>query len=180
MIHLDKLTKKSGRKSKKPNTITIRSIKNATIQGSIFGGDGYLDSSWSWRCRSLKFRWCSDHLKNILCSYWWQYMFSLQSPIRGRGIFIKWLLHHISFNLRQHRSQLVTCKSMILCMLVCSLSQSVYPVTHSASNAGHFEPTTSTRITITRIKSISILALFSFYFVAINGDVWWFTVISYG
>ena len=67
-------------------------------------------TSWPRRCCSLKLMWCSDHLKNILFSYWWQYMFSLQSPIRGiigRGIFFKWLLHHISFNLRQHRSQLV-------------------------------------------------------------------------
>ena len=38
---------------------------------------------WLWRCRSLKLSWWSDHLKNILCSYWWQYMFSPQSPIRG-------------------------------------------------------------------------------------------------
>ena len=59
---------------------------------------------------SLKLMWCSDHLKNILFSYWWQYMFSLQSPIRGiigRGIFFKWLLHHISFNLLQRRGELV-------------------------------------------------------------------------
>ena len=37
-------------------------------------------------------------------------MFILQSPIRGargRGIFFKWLLHHISFNLLQRRGQLV-------------------------------------------------------------------------
>ena len=68
-------------------------------------------TSWPRRCRSLKLMWCSNHLKNILFSYWWQYMFSLQSPIRGiigRGIFFKWLLHHISFNLLQRRGQLVT------------------------------------------------------------------------
>ena len=67
-------------------------------------------TSWPRRCCSLKLMWCSDHLKNILFSYWWQYMFSLQSPIRGiigRGIFFKWLLHHISFNLLQCRGHLV-------------------------------------------------------------------------